>query len=408
MGFFQNVFGKHTGGETHKQTQLSFMGGYDAYFSSFGDNIYDSAVVRSCIHTIANSVAKLKPIHMKNGSVANGKVSYLLSVKPNIYMDAFSFYYKVVTNLYCKNNAFIYIDRDMMGNVIGLYPINYSSIEMLEDRQGNPFARFTFFGGQRVTMPYESIVHLRRFYNDHDVYGESNGKALLPTLDLDRTIEEGITHAIKSSANLRGLLKFEQGIRPEDVKKQTDNFVRDYMNVNNNGGVAGLDGKAEYIELKSENKIVDAEQLKLIEQKIYKYFNINENIVMSKYSEEEWDAFYESVIEPIAIQLSLQFTGKLFTDKERGFGNQIVFEANRLQYVSAKTKVQLVKELMPLGLLSINDAREIFNLSPIEGEEGLVRYQTLNVADTTIAKEYQLESNKTNKIKQEEEVVENE
>lgn len=403
MGLFDRVFGKHEDNEqTLTKTNFEFMGGYDAYFSTFGDNIYNSDTVRSCIHTIANNTAKLKAIHMRSGVVVNDKLATLLSVKPNMYMDAFSFYYKVVTNLYTKNNAFIYIDRDFMGNVLGLYPINYSSIEMLENKQGEMFARFTFMGGQRVTIPYQEIVHLRRFYNENDLYGETNSKALLPTLELDSTTSQGIIHAIKSSANLRGILKFTQSLREEDIKKQTDNFTKNYMSINNNGGIAGLDSKADYINLKTDNKIIDSAQMEFIEKKIYKYFNVNENIVMSKYSEEEWDAFYESVIEPIAIQLSLQFTSKLFTDKEQGFGNQIVFEANRLQYVSVKTKIQLIKELGQLALLSVDESREILNMSPIGGEMGETRYQTLNVADTTIAKEYQIYSSKTNKVKQKE------
>ncbi|MEF7566441.1 phage portal protein, partial [Bacillus infantis] len=102
-------------------------------------------------------------------------------------------------------------------------------------------------------------------------------------------------------------------------------------------------------------------------------------IIMSNYNEDEWDAFYENVLEPIALQMSLEFTSKLFTDREQGFGNEIIFEANRLQYASTKTKVQLIKEIMPFGILSKNEGREIFNLSPIEGGDEYI--QTLNVVN---------------------------
>ena len=160
-----------------------------------------------------------------------------------------------------------------------------------------------------------------------------------------------------------------------------------YFNINNNGGVAALDSKADYVELKGESKIIDDKQMALISDNVYKFFNVNENIVKSKYNENEWDAFYESVIEPIAIQLSLEFTAKLFTKREREFGNEIIFEANRLQYASTQTKVNLVNTLIPLGLLTINEGREIFNLGLVE--DGDKRLVSLNYVNANKQDEYQ-------------------
>jgi hypothetical protein len=134
--------------------------------------------------------------------------------------------------------------------------------------------------------------------------------------------------------------------------------------------------------------MVSGEQMSVIEEKVFKYFNVNKKIIMSEYNESEFDAFYESVIEPIAIQLSLEFTSKLFTDREKGFGNEIIFEANRLAYVSTKTKIDLINTLMPLGLLSLNEAREIFNLSAVE--DGDKRLVSLNYVDSTKQNQYQI------------------
>ena len=160
------------------------------------------------------------------------------------------------------------------------------------------------------------------------------------------------------------------------------------MVVQNNGGVAALDSKADYTELKSQPLMVDAAQMKELRENIYRYFGVNEKIITGSYSEQDWDAFYESTLEPLAVQMSLEFTYKLFTTNERTRGHEIVFEANRLQYVSTKTKVQMLKDLAPLGLFSINEGREIFNLAPVEG--GDKRIQTLNVVDADKAGQYQL------------------
>jgi hypothetical protein len=85
--------------------------------------------------------------------------------------------------------------------------------------------------------------------------------------------------------------------------------------------------------------------------------------------------------------MGLEFTSKLFTEREIGFGNQIIFESSRLQYANATTKSNLITNLMGLAVLSVNEAREILNLAPVEG--GDVRYQSLNFVDATKAAEYQ-------------------
>jgi HK97 family phage portal protein len=384
-------------------TRYKMMNGYSPIFTPFGNNAYASDVVRSTVHSIASNAAKLKPKHIRRieGSISpqNSSLEKLLTVRPNPHMNAYDFYYKVVTQLYMKNNAFILIQSDGF-NVVGFYPIVAANVELLE-YQDELFARFTFGNGRTVTVSYNDVIHLRRYFYENDMFGESNSDALFPTLELIHTANEGISNAVKSSANLRGLLKFTQAMmKPEDLKKQRDEFVADYMDVNNNGGVAALDAKADYTPLNNDPKMVNGPQMKLIEEKVYKYFNVNESIVMSKYNENEWNAFYESVIEPLAVQMSLEFTSKLFSDRARGFGNEIIFEANRLQYASTTTKINVIKTLMPMGLLSINEGREVLNLAPVE--DGDKRIVSLNYVNADKADKYQVgeEGGKDGKAKE--------
>jgi len=155
----------------------------------------------------------------------------------------------------------------------------------------------------------------------------------------------------------------------------------------NTGGIAALDSKAEYQPIEIEPKMINAAQMKELRDAVFRYFGVNENIVMGQYTEDEYEAFYESVLEPLAIQLSLEFTSKLFTERERGFGNEIIFESNRLQYASMKTKLNL-KEMVDRGAMTPNEWREALNLAPIEG--GDIPLRRLDMIDATKANEYQL------------------
>lgn len=388
---YEIMFGSKKTYQPKESTQLKLLNGYMPVFSSFSGEPYDSDEVRAAVDAIARNAAKLKAKHIRriNGKIEpqNSTIERLLQVRPNPYMDAYTFLYKVVTNLYMSNNSFIYIDTDNYGTVRAFYPISAANAELIE-YQGQVYIKFSFFGGEKITLPYTDIIHLRRFFYKHDFYGESNAIALNPTLELINTTNQGIINAVKSSAFIRGILKFTQSMmKPSDIKAERDRFVTEYLSLDNNGGIGAIDAKADFLPMENKPHMVDDKQMALISDKVCKYFGISPKIITSSYSEDEWNAFYESTLEPVAVQLSLEITSKLFTKKEQGFGNEIIFEANRLQYASNTTKINLLKETMPFGILTINEGREVLNLAPVEGGEK--RLMSLNYVDTDKANQYQ-------------------
>jgi HK97 family phage portal protein len=395
---FKRIFDRDpTEPPRREYTQFASLNNSVNLLAAAEDKNYRSLFVRMCIDAIAENGAKLKPkvIRKTDGEVQEGtnpKLQRLLEISPNEYMSAYEFLYKVITLWACDNNAFIYIKRHpLTGDVEGLYPLAYSACEFLEAKvlgKKELFVRFTFRTGFEMAVPYGELVHLRRFFAANDLFGESNDVTLSKQVGLLNTVNKGFAAAVNSANFLRGIIKFTQNLKENDLKAAKERFVKDYINLNNNGGVAALDSRADYIELKNNIVTADNDQMKIIRQDIMSYFHLSENILLAKYNEDEWAAFYESVVEPIAIRLGLELTRKLFSQKELAHGNQIVFEANRLQYTSATSKINLLKELMPMGLLTINEGREVLNLSPIEG--GDKRIMSLNYIDADKANEYQL------------------
>lgn len=355
-----------------------------------GAESYQNLFTRVCIDCLAENAAKLKPKVQRiiDGGIKDGdsRLQALLEISPNEYMNSFEFIYKVVTLWAKDNNAFIYIAKDLRGNPIGLYPIAYAQAEFLESNK-MLFVRFTFVNGFRMTVPYEELCHLRRFFGPSDLFGEDNERTLKPQIGLLNIVNKGFAAAVNNNNRLKGIIKSNVNLHNDDLKKQQEAFVKDYMNLSNNGGIAALDTRTEYIELKNQPTVADDKQMEVVRKDIMAYFHVSEDILMARYNEEQWGAFYESVIEPIAIRLGLELTRKIFTQREIAVGNRIHFEANRLQYASTSSKITLTKELMPFGMLSVNEAREIFNLAPVEGGEK--RLVSLNYIDAELANQYQ-------------------
>ena len=378
---FQMIFGTKEQDQTKYKTQLQLLNGYQAQFSNCSKDLYENAQIRACIDAIARNGAKLNPKHIRYDEDGYkqiyGRVHTLISRQPNEVMNAYEFYYKIISLLYLDNNAFVYIMRDKQGLPTGLYPLNSQSYKLYE-YNNEIYVRFQFSNGQSYVAPLkDDIIHLKRYFANQDIVG-SNNAPIYKIMSIKHIIDEGIVNAIKTTQGIKGILKTTKAmLKQEDIANTRNNFVNDL--INSKSGIAGLDATTDFKEVNINPQTASSEQLNEINAQILNYFGISEDILQSKYDENKWNAFYESVIEPIAIQMGLEFTNKIFTYGEKFHRNEIIFESNRLQYASNTTKISIIKEAGALGLLTINECREILNLAPIS--DGDVRVQSLNYID---------------------------
>jgi len=369
-------------------------------FSDFGNNINKSDVVKICVDRIATHSAKLKPRYIKklNDSTVvekNGSLAFLLKYQPNPLMTPFDFIYRIVTLLYLNNNAFIYPVYDSVTcELKELWPIKPNSVDALKDESGAVYLRFYFTDGKSYLLPYEEIIHVRRFFGTNDVFGGSGAisdhSAILRTIKINDSVLQGIDNAIKSSFQIKGLLKINGMLSEKDKTAQKAEFDKALKESTENGGssIVPVDLKSEYVPLTVDPKLTDSNTLSFLQKKIITYFGVSDAIFDNKYNENEYNAFYEGTIEGVAIALSEAFSKALLTRSQLERGEQIVFYSERLQYASWQTKVQAIEKLMGLGILSLNESRSLLGLEPIEG--GDKRLQSLNYVDANKADQYQL------------------
>jgi HK97 family phage portal protein len=279
----------------------------------------------------------------------------------------------MASQLILNNNAFALIIRDEFGYPTEIYPIPAVSAEAIYNKQYVLYIKFLFQNGKSYTFPYADIIHLRQDFNNNDIFGDPIAPALAPLMEIVTTTDQGIVKAIKNSSIIRWLLKFTASMRPEDLKKQAADFAANFLSVENSGtGVAATDAKADAQQIKPEDYVPNAAQMDRTTQRIYSLFNTNQKIVQSDYDENIWNAYFEAEIEPMVIELSNEYTRKLFTRRERGFGNRIIFEAANLATASMQTKLNLA-QMVDRGALTPNEWREVFNLAPVPGGDEPIR-----------------------------------
>lgn len=336
-------------------------------FSSFGNDAYMSTIVRACIRPIADQTSKATP------SCSNKKIEQMLKYRPNPYMNGKDFLYKVRTWYELKNTAFIIILREK-GKIVGFYPMPHMFYEALEDDDGQLYVKFTSEDGRSgpFIFLWDDVIVLRKDYNRSNIVGDDN-TALLDTLELLNTANQSISVAVKNAANLRGILKLTQSmVKPEDLEQTKNKFLKDYMSLANSGGIAVLDKTMDYQQLNMSSEAAGWTTMREFRENVYRYFGVSDDLIMSKAGPDQMQTFYELKIEPFLLALSIEMSGKAFTERELAFGNRIIFTSNTIQLLSMSDKLNL-REYVDRGAMTPNEWRDAIGLPPIAGGDEPIR-----------------------------------
>lgn len=388
---FSLIFKKPESENIDLKTYMQVLNGYQAVWTKYEGKIYDNVDVRACIDAISRNGAKFNPKHIRKGNKGyeniDSDIQRLVSEQPNELQNAYYFLYYVITELETYNDAFVYILRDENYKPTGLYPLHSGNYGIIEYNK-KLYMRFNFGNGQHTTASMKDIIHLKRFCDKDGLVG-GNNVPIIEALSFKHIVDEGLINAIKTTLSIKGVLKSTKAmLKPSDVQEMRNQFVKDFIENADGSGIGGLDATTDFKPIDLKPTTATDKQIETIDNKVLNYFGVNNSIVQSKYSEDEWNAFYESVLEPIAIQMSLEFTNKLFTIYERQHGNKIVFTSNRLQYASNNTKINIARYMN--NYMTIDEIREIHNLPPLPDGQGQKVLQDLNHIDGSKATEYQI------------------
>ena len=378
------------------------MSGHAPMFSQFGTNIYASDVVQQAINCIVQEVKKLNVMHVKkNGNdlvPVNSDLQRVLN-NPNPLMTTSDFLEKITWLLFLNYNVFIiptyYEWRDKDGTVKrkynGLYPILPSQVDFIEDASGQLFVKFRFANTQEYTIKYTDVIHIRKNYSVNQYMGgneagQPDNEALLKTLNLNHQLLQGVASAMKSSYAVNGVVKYNTMLdegKTEAALKELEAKLR-----KSESGFLPLDLKAEFIPIKKELQLVDKDTLEFIDSKILRHFGVSLPILTGDFTKEQYEAFYQKSIETLVISYGQSFTKVLFTEREKGFNNEVKFLPEELIFMSVDQKIQMVTLLSNTGAMFENEKRVAFGLRPLAELEGK-RYMSLNWVDVDIANQYQ-------------------
>lgn len=417
MGWLDKLFHRRPRESKFART----LNGLAPVYTQFGTNIYASDVVQQALACIVDEVKKLNPQHIRivdNDPVpiSTSTVQAVLN-DPNAVMTTAEFLEKITWLLLLNYNAFVIPTyRTWTDSNTGeerryyeaLYPIKPTQVNFIQDSSGRMYVQFFFESGYSTTVPYDDVIHIKYHYSVSEFMGgDWNGQPdhgpLLETLNLNDQMLKGIAKAMNASYAINGVIKYntllDQGKTEKALQELTEHLQ------NSESGFLPIDLKAEFVPLKRDTKLIDADTLKFMDEKILRNWGVPLAILRGDYNKVQYAAFYQKTLEPLIITISQAFTKKMFTKREKSFGNKIQLYPKDLVFMTVDQTIEMVTLLANTGAIFENEKRVAFGLRPLPELEGK-RYMSLNWIDSNQEAAYRASGNVKTEVIDEEETNE--
>lgn len=369
MGLFDKIFRPKDAKESERVLNSAYtlfreLNGYRPAFTDWKGQIYESELVRAAIDARARHISKLN-VEMKGTALPS--LQSKMRQGPNQWHTWSQFLYRTSTILDVHNTAFIVPVFDASMIITGYYPVLPQRCEVVEYK-GEPWLRYKFQNGDVAAVEMRKCAILTKFQYKDDFFGENND-SLDDTMKLIDIQNQGIEEAVKNSASYRFLAQVNNFTKADDLKNERVRFSSENLTKDAEaGGLLLFPNTYQNIQqIKNSPYTVDADQMKLIDDNVDKYFGVNDKILRNEAKGDELDAFFNGAIEPFAIQFSEAMTKAMFSERERAQGSHLMANANRLQYMTTSEKVSMAQQMLDRGVMSINEARELFNYPTVEG-----------------------------------------
>ena len=408
FSYLKNLLAKFRG-NNDKKILAEVLSDSRAVFSSFGNDIYFSDLVKNCVDRIATEISKIVVVSVteKENSISrlNDDITRLFKYQPNPLQTTKDFLAACEWLRRKHMNAFIYPQYEIVTAANGqefrrytaFYPLNPTSAELGHFEDGRWAIKFLWRDGSSNVLPYDSVIHMkwRRGVsmlmgggNDFGNVDDANILRSLKTLD---EILQGLPKMIASSLNLNGVLSVKTVVEKAALEQAAKDFESRIFKSDSGIVAVGLEG--DYTPINKAFPQVPETVLKFLKDIIRERYGVSEAILSGDYDGKQHAAFYQTCIEDFLIEFEQSFTERLFTQREKDVGHRIKCYYSRIAYMDAAEKRELAQLARDTGLMTINEMRELYGMSPLPNGEGDRRLQSLNYVNALQADNYQVDAN---------------
>lgn len=170
-------------------------------------------------------------------------------------------------------------------------------------------------------------------------------------------------------STLRGFLKLPTKAEDGELKKKAQDRVKNIMETAADGEIGYLQKDEEFQELNNTYGTASKEEMEFLKQQLYNSFGINEDLFTCDYNEDQYRAYYQSVLKLYIRVIAEEINRKYFTKTARTQGQKLLFYVDLFDIASLKDLNEFAFKQKYSGNMSSNEIREIFGYGAYEGGE---------------------------------------
>ena len=360
--------------------------GFGGIFGSFknsskekvtNENALTLSTVFACIRNISEDVAKLPlKVYYKSGGKRFEDTEHslyrILQYQPNPFMTAISFREALQAHAMGWGNGYAEIERDVLGNVVGLYPLRPDRVSLETTESGQRFYRVINNKGGFVDLVTRDVLHVHglgsdgeRGYNIIQYAAQSIGSAMA----MDKVAGSYFANGM----NISGVLKHPNSLSKEAQQRLGESY-KQYTGSTESGKMMVIEEGMDFTPVSIDPKnsqMIESRQFSITEfcrwmrippHKVADlsratFTNIEEQNI--DYVQDGLLGWLERWEQALWVKLLSQ------AEKQSGYYFQHVVEG--LLRGNSTARYDGYTKLWDRGVLSINEIRAKEELNPIEG-----------------------------------------
>ena len=277
-----------------------------------------------------------------------------------------------------------YIERDALGRVTGLYPLQTAGYQYMRDRDtGQSWYAFTVDDMTRKFQPGDLLLCF------FETYDGKHGRGMLDlareTVATDRAAQKYLRKFYAGGGALSGVLEIESDATPqtrEKVRKAFQSYASDMDSVYK---MAVVDKGMKYTPIgisQSDAQFIESRGFSVAE--VARFTGIPEFMLQSgkqsyNSNEQQQLVFVTNALVPHVTMWEQEWAYKLFTDTELRDGCYMRFNVSALMRGDDATRSKFYQTMVYSGIYNLDECRALEEMNPMPDGLGQNFFITKNL-----------------------------
>ena len=322
------------------------------------------AIAQLPLRLYKNDTVKENKCVFKRKIVVNNDISYIFDIAPNNNMTPYIFWRTVTAQKETYGNAYVYIKRNNIGEVVELNILDPSKVSIYLDELGEIY--YKPYNDKNIYLHNLDILHFSSIYVS-GYKGISFLECLRNQLELKEHVIKISSEQMEKSIKAGATLKLPSNLSMDKMKEYKEQFEKSYSQGFN--GLIVLDSGMIFEQIKYDvNDLKQSDINKITAKEVSSVsglplFMLGEG-ESSRYVNMEHQTidFIQNCIAPEVVLIEQELNRKLLSEQQIKEGYYFKFNINALMRSDMSSRSKFYREMVSMGAMTLNEVRSLEDL----------------------------------------------